>query len=235
MKSVVEPFEKDALANEGYVYTTSQKPSSRLALDRMEALMLEGNIMSGRRVLDAGCGDGYFTRRFYDKACPSRLVAVDAAKAGVAVARNKSGSRAISFLSADLERSPFTDDSFDLVVLQGVLHHVDNPRLVIAEAFRVAPRVVILEPNGNNLGLKLIEKVSRYHRDHSERSYTSSRLKSWIREAGAVVERTTFGGFVPLFCPSGVAGAMKRMERPLERAPLIRAIGCAQIVLVGRR
>jgi glycosyltransferase involved in cell wall biosynthesis len=39
------------------------------------------------------------------------------------------------------------------------LHQGDNPRNVIREAFRVAPEVLVHEPNGNNPGVKIVEAV----------------------------------------------------------------------------
>ena len=45
----------------------------------------------------------------------------------------------------DGNRTPFDADSFDVCILSTVLHHVPNPDLLIEEALRVAPKVIIIE------------------------------------------------------------------------------------------
>ena len=105
------------------------------------------------------------------------------------------------FLAADGHRLPFRDDAFDVVLLQSILHHADAPEQMVREALRVAPRVVVHEPNGNNLGLKVIERVSKYHLEHGERSYTPRRVGRWVSDAGGAVVSCRFAGFVPMFCP----------------------------------
>ena len=116
-----------------------------------------------------------------------------------------------------------------------MLHHVDKPQAALAEALRVAPRVVVVEPNGYNPGLKLLERVSRYHREHAERSYLPRTLDGWATSAGGDVMSRQFVGFVPMFCPDRYARIAKRIEGPLERMPVLSRAGCAQYVFtIGR-
>jgi SAM-dependent methyltransferase len=42
-------------------------------------------------------------------------------------------------------RLPFADDAFGVALLGAVLHHVPNPGILVDEARRVAPRVVVME------------------------------------------------------------------------------------------
>jgi len=106
---------------------------------------------------------------------------------------------------------------------------------MLREAFRLAPRIIIHEPNGNNPGLKVIEKTSRYHIEHHEKSYSSWRMKRWIKEAGGAVVYEKTAGFVPMFCPDWMAKSMKFVEPVVEAVPLLRSIGCAVYVMVGVR
>ena len=84
-------------------------------------------------------------------------------------------------------------------------------------------------------GLKVIEKASRYHREHHERSYPTRRLLRWVRESGGTVVHQEFGGLVPMFCPDWVARTAKALEPRVERSPLLRYLGCAVLVVVARR
>ena len=231
----VDPFEKDAAAHGGYVYTLTERLSCRLATGRSLDAIIETGQLTGRTILDMGCGDGYYTIGYWDRCQPRALTGVDGAASAVRVAREKSQERPIRFEVADVHKLPFPDNSFDLALIQSILHHDDDPESIIREAFRVAPMILIHEPNGNNLGLKVIEKMSRYHREHGEKSYTSRQLVRWVEGAGGVVQSRRFAGFVAMFSPDWLARAMKTVEPLLEGLPGLRALGCAVFILVAKR
>ena len=127
---------------------------------------------------------------------------------------------------------------FDVAQLRGVLHHLDRPVDALREAMRVAPVIVVLEPNGYNLGLKAIEKLSTYHRDHGEKSYAPANLERWVRELGGRVVSRDWVGLVPYFCPDWFARTMKVIEPVVESVPLLndleRAAGVDGHVVPGR-
>ena len=231
----VEVFNRDAAENRGYGYTLADQLSSRLATGRSTDEVLRIGNFRDCSLLDVGCGDGYYTIRYWDRGRPRRVTAIDAAPAALRVARETAGGRAIVFTAADAACLPYRDDSFDVVLLQSILHHSGDPAALVREAFRVAPRVVIHDPNGNNLGLKVIEKTSRYHIEHNEKSYRPRRLRKWVRDADGVVTADGFAGFVPMFCPDGLARVMKAVEGLLEAMPLARALGCSVYTMAAER
>jgi hypothetical protein len=47
------------------------------------------------------------------------------------------------------ERIPYADASIDLCVATGIMHHVHNPTMVIAEMFRVSRRAVLISDHNN--------------------------------------------------------------------------------------
>jgi SAM-dependent methyltransferase len=234
-KRNVEVFERDAGENAGYLYTNTSRLSCKLATQRTTDIILETGEFAGRSVLDVACGDAYYTARFWDLGHPASLVAADAAATAVQVAMRNSASRPIRFLAGDAHRLPFENDSFDVVLLQSVLHHDDDPFHMIREALRIAPRILIHEPNGDNPGLKVIEKTSRYHIEHNEKSYGTRQMRRWIQAAGASVVYQRVAGFVPMFCPDWMAKSMKFIEPIVEGVPLVRSLGCAVYVMVGLR
>jgi SAM-dependent methyltransferase len=141
----------------------------------------------------------------------------------------------VHFLVGDAEHAPFADDRFDVVLLQSVLHHIEAPPKFIREAFRLAPTVLIHEPNGNNPWLKLIERTSRYHLEHGEKSYSSRSLRRWVQQAGGRIVFERFAGFVPMFCPDWLARLTKAIEPVIETVPVLRSIGCAVYLIVATR
>lgn len=95
--------------------------------------------LDGARVLDAGCGDGTFAARLCDRV--ATVVGVDASESAVREARERF--EAVD-VNAEFHRAELPDGlerfdagSFDLVLSQLVLGHVEDWRPVFAEWFRV--------------------------------------------------------------------------------------------------
>lgn len=91
------------------------------------------------RVLDAGCGDGLFTRAV---AAPV-VVGVDNAPAMVERAR----SRGVDARLADIEQLPFCDGEFDVVVCNWTLYHLKDLDCGVHELARV------VGPGGRFVGI----------------------------------------------------------------------------------
>jgi ubiquinone/menaquinone biosynthesis C-methylase UbiE len=228
-------FDKDAAHNAGYLYTATSRLSCRLATQRSTDVVLSFGRFSGKRVIDLGCGDGFYSIRFWDQAHPLAWTGLDAAPSAVAIANEKKGSRPMEFEVGDIHRVRFPNDSFDVALIMGTLHHDDDVQQTLREAFRVAREVIIQDPNGNNLGLKVIEKTSRYHIEHGEKSYPSPRLRRWIEAAGGRVTKIRFAGFVPMFSPDWMAKLTKRIEPVIEFTPGLKALGSAIYVVHAAR
>jgi SAM-dependent methyltransferase len=107
---------------------------------------LASQLASGRRILDAACGEGYGTAMMA-AAGAARAVGVDIHGRTVAHAREKYGGE---FEEGDVCRLPFEDASFDLVVSFETIEHVEDPGTMLAEFRRVlepAGLLVVSTPN----------------------------------------------------------------------------------------
>jgi SAM-dependent methyltransferase len=92
---------------------------------------------AGKRVLDIGCGNGYVLWHY---ACHGAHVhGVDITETALRLSRRRFelGGRAAEFRLTDGNRLPYPDNHFDIVCSMGVLHHVEDPRPMLAEARRV--------------------------------------------------------------------------------------------------
>jgi ubiquinone/menaquinone biosynthesis C-methylase UbiE len=231
----VSAFNEDVERNKGYLYTTHARLSSRLANERLTEAALRAVSFRDKSVLDVGCGDGASTVELMDQAHPASIVGIDFASEAVKLAQGRTGGRAITYQVCSAESLPFPDGSFDVALLRGVLHHLNDARQALKEAMRVARQVLVIEPNGYNPVLKAIEKLSPYHRKHQEKSFAPLTLARWVRELGGTLSGGSYAGLVPFFCPDPAARALKAMEPLVEKIPVVRELSCAVYVFVVNR
>ncbi len=226
---VFKKFDSDVRANEGYLYTTNARKSSVLANARLTDITREMVELRGRRVIDVGCGDGTYAYELFASCAPAAMIGVDAAAEAIAVASRKyaAAAPALRFEAHDVYAMPFEPKTFDIAIVRGLLHHLDDAPRALRCISRLATEVFVIEPNGYNPTLKAIERLSKYHREHGEKSYSPPSLRRWIRELGGTIEREAYAGLVPFFCPDWMATVLKAVEPAFERAPGGRQLACA--------
>jgi SAM-dependent methyltransferase len=227
----ISAFNRDTAKHGGYIYTSVDRWSSRVAVARQTdeiIRLIELNFSRSIGIVDVGCGDGTLTLELARRFRPESIRGIDPAASAVEAATK----RIPSHLS---ERIGFeVDDIYKvrarpgevLAVARGVLHHLDDPQGAITRLCRHFPAIVALEPNGYSPFLKVIEKVSTYHRLHDEKSYWPPTLSRWFEENGFSVMRQIYFGVVPYFCPTPIARTLKSVEPLFEALPFIREITC---------
>ncbi len=231
-KKNVAEFNDDVRVNEGYRYTTNAPISSILSNLRISDAVGSYVLPEYGTLADIGCGDGTYTSEFKQQFPNLAVEGFDPASDAILLAQKKYPEIIFSvrnILSDDIVSSTH---QFDVGVLRGVLHHLTDQKVAIRNALQISGTLIIVEPNGNNPILKIIEKVSLYHREHEEQSYTYWQLKSWCEEVGGRVVRHEYVGFVPFFCPAPLARAIHFFQPLLERIPVVREFLSAQIILV---
>ncbi|MEZ6035080.1 MAG: class I SAM-dependent methyltransferase [Planctomycetaceae bacterium] len=98
------------------------------------------NDMTGARFLDVGCGTGNRSMLAAKHYGVEEFVGLDATEASLAVARNVArdeGFTRFKAVNSSLFEMPFEDNSFDVVVSWGVLHHTADPLKGLREMVRV--------------------------------------------------------------------------------------------------
>ncbi|WP_426413199.1 class I SAM-dependent methyltransferase [Bradyrhizobium ganzhouense] len=98
-------------------------------------------------VLDVGCGTGRGLSWLAQEYPTLELHGIEPSVSMIAIAAKR-------LASADIrqgigERLPFQDESIDVVTATGIMHHADNPALVISEMFRVARTAVLISDHNN--------------------------------------------------------------------------------------
>jgi SAM-dependent methyltransferase len=146
----------------------------------------EPKEFQGALVLDAGCGNGRFTR-----ACaaygPRLVVGIDLSESVLAAQINTDGLSNVAISQGSIFDLPFSPSSFDQVLCIGVIHHLPDPRagfLALARLLKPGSKISIwvYAQEGNELIMRYFEPF---------RKHVSSRLPWGVTKAlsmlGAVV------------------------------------------------
>lgn len=105
-----------------------------------EGLGISPEAVTGKRILDAGCGDGFLLTLLAEQ--PTRIVGMDLSASAQVAAERCQGFANVTVLQADLFAPPFAPASFDYVWCEGVLVHTEDPR----QGFRILADLV--KPGG---------------------------------------------------------------------------------------
>jgi len=105
---------------------------SRSFLDYMQPHTPE--FFRGRKVLDAGCGNGRFA--YYAAKYGAEVWAIDLGPAVEVAQRNTEDARSVQVVQADLHQPPFRIESFDFIYSIGVLHHLPDPETAFQNLLR---------------------------------------------------------------------------------------------------
>src|ERR1043166_3050522 len=102
----------------------------------IDPLLQAANLQPGARVLDIACGTGIATAAAAKLG--ARVTGADFSPEMLPEARRRHP--ALAFETADAEALPFADASFDAVIANFGIHHVERPQRAIAEARRGVAR-----------------------------------------------------------------------------------------------
>ncbi|RNB90365.1 class I SAM-dependent methyltransferase [Brevibacillus fluminis] len=140
----VHPFN---LANGGKMsYTEWQFQKGQQTIQFFLPYHTQEQMFTDKTVLDIGCGGGGKTC-YYATFRPKKIIGIDIvphyAEEGNAFAREKGLADIAEFMTGDASRMPFADATFDTIIMNDAMEHVDQPEKTLAECFRV------LKPGGH--------------------------------------------------------------------------------------
>jgi ubiquinone/menaquinone biosynthesis C-methylase UbiE len=166
------------------------------------------DVLGCKRILDAGCGNGRYTRVILGHADPDALItSFDISHRMLHRARARLKSERVTYVSADLTRLPYPDAFFDAVVCGWVLEHLPDPRPGLAELARV------LAPGGKLLLLVTEDTLigSMCSRMWHCRTHNRAELQKLCLQYGLRwVRPLWFSRLHALFRLGGIIGELRR-------------------------
>ena len=186
----------------------------------------------GERILDIGCGDGYYDALIAKSGAHVLGVDVHAERLAIAGSRNKNDRTA--YLSVDAEHMEFEEASFDKAMSLCVLEHLRNDRRVMGHVFRV------LKPGGtfvfsadslSNPELSPLERFRHKERYGVNNYYSVDMIDRKLNDAGFELDKTRY------ILTSRPTLSLVRFSWQLERFPhalkFIYFAGCLGLNTIG--
>jgi SAM-dependent methyltransferase len=166
------------------------------------------DVRGCKRILDAGCGNGRYTRFLLRQADADALITCfDLSPRMLKRARKRLKDSRVSHVSADLTHLPYPDAFFDAIVCGWVLEHLPDPRPGLAELARV------LQPGGKLLLLVTEDTLtgSMCSRMWHCRTHNRQELRRLCQELGLRWERPLwFTRLHALFRLGGIIAELRR-------------------------
>lgn len=107
---------------------------------------LGGEDLKNKKLLDAGCGTGWFTKKSFERG--ANVVALDLSESLVNITKLKVPG--ITSVIGSIMELPFPDNSFDYVISSDVIEHTPDPLQSTREMIRVLKpggKICITTPN----------------------------------------------------------------------------------------
>src|SRR5215471_7902925 len=138
--------------------------------------LLDPNLVVG----DLGCGTGSISQ-WLSHFC-ERIIAVDASKEMLDAAReNLAGQKHVQLRQGSLEKLPLKNGELDVALMMLVLHHLPEPKRVLAEAGRA------LKPGGRLLILDMLPHEREEYRQtmgHIWLGFSEKQMTQWLNVSG---------------------------------------------------
>ncbi|UCB46107.1 MAG: class I SAM-dependent methyltransferase, partial [Spirochaetota bacterium] len=114
---------------------------------RSNAKFFIDRLRSGMNLLDCGCGPGSITIDLAEIVAPGKVTGIDIEPAQIEIAKSMQSKRNVMnvrFEVGDINKLPFSGESFDAVFVHGVVEYLKDPVHVFKEIYRVLTKDGIL-------------------------------------------------------------------------------------------
>ncbi len=206
-------------------YLSENPLRRRLYISRANAVFesIAPFLASGKRVLDIGCGGGWYLKKI--AGAGAQAFGVDISKGYVDEAKKFAGPNAV-VLQASALALPFKNGFFDAVLMTEVVEHTPSPEKAMREAWRVLKPggiFVVTAPNSYSVleqYPKLKAKIAKKRYEHIY-EFTPRSFASLAKKHGFEVIGERYCGY--FYVPFGLSALGTRFEKTIDAAESLAA------------
>ena len=210
-------------------------PAGQLRARRRAQLITKAaHLGPGLKVLEIGCGTGFFTELFVQSGCHILAVDISADLLTLAQKRNIPSS-SVTFMQMPFEHIPDLE-SFDAVIGSSILHHLDIHQACakILALLKPGGKIAFAEPNLFNPQVYLERRFSHWpvfsYTSPDETAFKRGRLANVLQKTGFInIEIKPFDWLHPS-TPSKLIPLISSIGRILERVPFLRELSGSLII-----
>lgn len=188
-------------------------------------------VGTGKKVLDVGCASGYMAHRLSEKGCYVVGIEIDKASAEIA---SQYCRRVIVGDIEGIEKLPFQDGFFDVILLGDVLEHLKRPDLTLIKLRRYLASggfIIASIPNVARIGVRLKLLFGKFDYEDSGilskghlRFFTLKAARKLFETTGYVIVHVDYTGlasrvkfFPTLFAYQFIIIAQLRLDMHMQR------------------
>jgi 2-polyprenyl-3-methyl-5-hydroxy-6-metoxy-1,4-benzoquinol methylase len=187
----------------GYSVLTKNDLTSGATIHFLGVLDFLKKIPESATILDIGCGAGAILRSLQPYYPNLRLFGTDISE--IAITEARAHSTNINYEQSTAEKLPYSDNTFDAVLMFEVLEHVENPEQSLCEIYRILKpegKLYLAVPQEKSLltiqgilyflfKINLTEKTAGHIQ-----FWNKSELDTLLKNAGFIEEQHTYGQHV---------------------------------------
>lgn len=199
-------------------------PTGKIRLAR-RVKMLTSHIKSDMRVLEIGCGEGYFTQHIAKT--DAQIVAIDISPDLIDSAKSTVTSKNVTFEIENAYEMSFDDETFDTIVGSSTLHHLEIDS-ALKEFYRVLKpggSIYFTEPNMLNPHIVLERKIPALRKltgvSPNETAFFRWSLRKIMRKHGFVNVKVTPFDFLHPSIPKSILSVVKPLCSLIEYIPIV--------------
>lgn len=122
---------KESIKNDWEFFWKGKKVSVSSNKKRMMKIL--DRYVNKKRVLDVGCGSGFFSKYFIERNC--KVVSIDYSNEALKLTGKLNNK--IMLIKGNILNLPLKEESFDFVFSDGLLEHYKNPKQILLEIKKI--------------------------------------------------------------------------------------------------
>lgn len=185
-------------------------------------------ILPKSKVLELGCGTGYFTKEIVKTG--AEIIAIDISPDLVRVAKDSISESNVSFIVDNAYSMSFEDEQFDHVIGSSILHHlqIDSAITEIYRVLKHGGKIAFTEPNMMNPQIALQKNIPFIKRlagdSPDETAFFRWKLGKLLSITGFKEVKIIPFDFLHPSIPRQLINIISGLGNSLEKIPVIREI-----------